>query len=136
MRRLSNIVLVVVTALGLTSLGLLATACLVGWPPEIVCTWPCEFCGRRAREAALKDNLHSMRSAIDNFHADKRRYPTSLDELVPNYIRRIPKDPITDSEHWIIVSDKDEAGTAEGGVIDVTSAAEGKTCDGVPYKEL
>src|SRR5215212_2265114 len=46
----------------------------------------------KAREAALKDDLFQMRKAIDNFYADKQRYPASLEELVPNYIRSIPKD--------------------------------------------
>ena len=135
MRRLAIIVLVTVSLAGFAFLGVRVSACLFGWP-DASCAWPCAFRDEPGREAALKDNLHSMRSAIDNFHADKRRYPTSLEELIPNYIRRIPKDPITDSEHWILVRDKDESGTAEGGVIDVTSAAEGKTCDGFPYKGL
>lgn len=42
--------------------------------------------GRAGREAAARDNLYVMRKAIDNFFADKRRYPTGLQELVPNYL--------------------------------------------------
>src|SRR5438046_2862908 len=50
----------------------------------------------KAREAALKDDLREMRSAIDNFYADKQRYPQSLNELKDSkYLRSIPKDPMT-----------------------------------------
>lgn len=101
---------------------------------------------RKAREAALKDNLHSMRSAIDNFYADKQRYPNDLNELVPNYLRRIPKDPITDQEDWEIIMDAPDPDAppetdAEGnpiapGVVDVKSKAPGQTLENVPYTEL
>ena len=36
----------------------------------------------RAREAALRDDLYTMRSMIDRFTLDNRRAPASLDELV------------------------------------------------------
>ena len=104
------------------------------------------FAQRKAREAALKDNLHSMRKSIDNFYADKQRYPSNLEELVPNYIRRIPADPITGQTDWEMVMDDplDEDSTAETdptalmapGVVDVKSKAEGQTLDGVAYTEL
>jgi general secretion pathway protein G len=60
---------------------------------------------RKAQEAALKDNLFEMRKAIDNFYADKQRYPNDLNELVPNYLRKIPKDPITKQDDWETVQD-------------------------------
>jgi general secretion pathway protein G len=102
---------------------------------------------RKARETALKDNLHSMRAAIDNFYADKQRFPNDLNELVPNYLRRIPKDPITDTEDWeVIMSTPDpdappdtdaEGNPAQPGVEDVKSRAPGTTLDGnVPYTDL
>ena len=50
-----------------------------------------------ARAAALMDNLATMRKAIDTFHATEGRYPRTLEELVPKYIRRIPPDPVTGS---------------------------------------
>ena len=36
----------------------------------------------RAREAALRDDLYTMRSMIDRFTLDNQRAPASLDELV------------------------------------------------------
>ena len=103
------------------------------------------FAIRKAEEAALKENLHSMRTAIDNFYADKQRYPSDLNELVPNYLRKIPPDPITKTEDWeLIMSDPTSEETAETdpeamtqpGVQDVKSKAEGTTLDGVAYTEL
>lgn len=102
----------------------------------------------KAREAALKDNLFQMRKAIDNFYADKQRYPSSLEELVPNYIRRIPADPITMQPDWETVmddplsqegemsADTDPNAMAEPGIVDVKSRAEGQTLDNKPYSEL
>ncbi|HKO55503.1 MAG TPA: type II secretion system protein [Thermoanaerobaculia bacterium] len=103
---------------------------------------------RKAQEAALKDNLFEMRKAIDNFYADKQRYPNDLNELVPNYLRKIPKDPITKQEDWELVQDNpanpDEMADTNTenlnqngpGVIDVKSKAPGNTMDNVPYNQL
>ena len=102
---------------------------------------------RKARESALRANLFEMRKAIDNFYADKQRYPTDLNELVPNYIRGIPKDPITMQPDWEMVmddplsleggmSETDPEAMVQPGVIDVKSRAEGMTLDNVPYAEL
>jgi general secretion pathway protein G len=103
------------------------------------------YANQKAREAALKENLYNMRKAIDNFHADKQRYPADLNELVPNYIRKIPKDPITNAEDWEQINDTpDPEGTVETdpeasgkpGVVDIRSRATGSTLDHVPYSEL
>ena len=110
------------------------------------------YAQRKAREAALMDNLHSMRKAIDNFYADKQRYPSSLSELAPNYLRKIPADPITKQTDWEEVMDDPFAYSPDGGepipaetdpeamsqpgVVDVKSRAPGSTLDNVPYSEL
>ncbi|HEV7242011.1 MAG TPA: type II secretion system protein [Thermoanaerobaculia bacterium] len=102
---------------------------------------------RKARESALRANLYEMRKSIDNFYADKQRYPADLNELVPHYLRSIPKDPITMQQDWEPVMDDPlslEGGMTETdpeamtvpGVIDVRSRAEGATLDNVPYSEL
>lgn len=102
---------------------------------------------RKAREAALKDNLYKMRQAIDNFYADKQHFPADLNELVPNYLKKIPKDPVTNAEDWEpVMAQPDEnepsptdtagGGAAGPGVIDVKSGASGSTLDGTPYSEL
>ena len=39
-----------------------------------------------------------MRDAIDQYYADKGKYPDSLEALVSEgYLRTVPKDPFTDS---------------------------------------
>ena len=110
------------------------------------------YAQRKAREAALMDNLHTMRKAIDNFYADRQRYPSSLQELAPNYIRKIPADPITKQVDWEEVMDDPYAYSPDGGepipsetdpeamsqpgVVDVKSRAAGSTLDNVPYTDL
>lgn len=103
---------------------------------------------QRAREAALKENLFELRKAIDNFYADKQKYPANLQELVPNYIRRIPKDPITNAMDWEevmenplgpegeLLGDTDPDAMGQPGVVDVKSSAQGMTLDNVPFSEL
>ncbi|HVT45710.1 MAG TPA: prepilin-type N-terminal cleavage/methylation domain-containing protein [Thermoanaerobaculia bacterium] len=101
---------------------------------------------KKAAENVLRADLATMRKAIDDFYADRQRFPTSLQELVDlNYLRFIPKDPITDSaETWIEVpvDPSDESlpaptdSSAGPGIIDVKSGAEGETLDHVPYGEL
>ena len=50
------------------------------------------------QEATLKTDLFRMRDAIDQYYADKGKYPASLDALVSDgYMRKIPEDPITKS---------------------------------------
>lgn len=103
---------------------------------------------RKAAENVLKADLANMRKAIDDFYADKQRYPASLQELVDmGYMRKLPLDPITKSaETWIEVHEEPDPNasfetsedTAGPGVVDVKSGAEGDTMDDPPiaYAEL
>jgi general secretion pathway protein G len=103
---------------------------------------------RKAQEAALRDNLFEMRKAIDNYYADKQKYPADLADLRPNYLRSIPVDPITKKDDWETVQDNptnpDEAVDTDPqnsamqapGIIDVKSRAPGQTLDGTAYNAL
>jgi general secretion pathway protein G len=99
---------------------------------------------RRAREAVLKENLFQMRSCIDQYLADHGEYPESLQALVDaGYLRRIPEDPIAQSEEWeeipVDPETDEDLQPHEGvtpGIMDVKSKSEGSTLDGVPYSEL
>ena len=86
----------------------------------------------RAREATLKQNLLTVRDVLDQYRADKGRYPNALTELVSaGYLRRLPVDPITNSmETWQEIPD-DEA----GGIFDVHSGSPLLARDGTPYNE-
>lgn len=94
---------------------------------------------RRTREAVLKENLFRMRESIDQFYADKGKWPQSLDELVSeNYLREVPEDPITlSATSWITVPAEPDPGnpTAEPGIYDVKSGAEGQALDGTSYAD-
>lgn len=86
----------------------------------------------QAKETVLKEDLHRMRDAIDKFYGDRNRYPASLDELVTQkYLRKIPPDPVTDSETtWVTVPPSDPS---KGAVYDVKSGASGNGKDGTAY---
>src|SRR5205085_141034 len=50
------------------------------------------------RESVLRTDLFRMRDAIDQYYADKTKYPASLEALVTDgYMRKIPEDPISKS---------------------------------------
>jgi len=72
-----------------------------------------------------------MREAIDNFYADKQRYPVSLNELIPHYLRSVPRDPLTNRVDWSVVRESNGPG-----VVDVHATAKGKTCEGTRYTQL
>jgi general secretion pathway protein G len=92
-----------------------------------------------AKEAALRGNLFNMREAIDQYYADKGKYPDSLQTLVSeSYIRRVPMDPITNSfDTWQTEEAEQQPGanSAEAGIYEVKSGAEGTALDGSRYSE-
>ena len=91
----------------------------------------------RAREAVLKEDLFRMRDAIDQYYADKSKYPESLEALVTDkYLRALPVDPFTNSETtWqTVMSELDPANpSAQPGVYDVKSGSERTALDGSQY---
>ena len=57
---------------------------LVGYQNSIV----------RAREAVLKEDLFRLRDAIDQYYADKNKWPQALQDLVTDgYVREDPRRP-------------------------------------------
>lgn len=104
----------------------------------------------KAKEAVLKEDLYQLRRLIDQHFADKKRYPASLESLVEaGYLKKIPNDPITESNTtWIVVREEippeDQQTTspveggdepAEPGIVDVKSGSERSSLDGTPYSE-
>jgi general secretion pathway protein G len=86
----------------------------------------------KSKEAVLKENLYQVRDAIGKYYADKGKYPESLAALATDkYLRKLPLDPITDSDTtWIVVPPEDPQ---KGGVFDVRSGAQGKGLDGTEF---
>jgi general secretion pathway protein G len=88
----------------------------------------------KAKEAVLKGDLAQMRIAIDQYHADRAKYPDRLEDLVERkYLRTIPQDPVTESATtWIVVPPSDPA---MGAVYDIKSGAPGTATDGRNFSE-
>jgi general secretion pathway protein G len=88
----------------------------------------------KAKEAVLKEDLAQMRVAIDQYHADRGKYPDRLEDLVERkYLRAIPRDPLTESAgSWIVVAPSEPG---SGAVFDVRSGAQGTAIDGRSFGE-
>ena len=92
----------------------------------------------QAREAVLKEDLFRFRDVIDQYYADKGKYPGSLDALVDEgYLRKVPADPMTGAPDWeMVLSEADPDNPSEiPGVYDVKSASTGTSSAGTPYNE-
>jgi general secretion pathway protein G len=92
----------------------------------------------RARETTLKANLYHMRDAIDQYTADKKIPPQTLEDLViAGYFRSVPIDPITGSNStWVVRVDSTplSANPQDVGIVDVNSGSIDIATDGVtPY---
>ena len=92
-----------------------------------------------AREAVLKEDLFRMRDAIDQYYADKMKYPSALEDLVSGgYLREIPVDPFTNSKDtWQAINAEPNVNdtTAQPGVYDVKSGSEETSLDGTRYSD-
>jgi general secretion pathway protein G len=92
----------------------------------------------KAKEAALKQNLFTMRAVIDQFYADRGMYPATLEALVEEkYLRAIPVDPFTKSATtWEeIFEEQDEGEDSPPGIYDIKSGSDDLALNGTPYKE-
>ena len=89
-----------------------------------------------AHEAALKEDLYSMRQAIDQYTQDKNKAPQALQDLVAaGYLTALPKDPFTNAADWQPV--QEDVMTAldqtQPGITDVHSASTRVSADGTAY---
>jgi general secretion pathway protein G len=93
-----------------------------------------------ARESVLHTDLFRMRDAIDQYYADKGKYPATLDALVSEgYMRKVPVDPVTkSSDTWVTVPAEPDPNnpSADPGVYDVKSGAQGTALDGASYSDF
>ena len=92
------------------------------------------------KEAVLHTDLYRMRDAIDQYYADKNKYPASLDVLVSDgYMRKIPEDPMTKStDTWQTVPAEPDPSnpSSEPGIYDVKSGAPGTALDGRSFSDF
>ena len=89
----------------------------------------------RAREAVLRNDLFELRKLISQYTLDKQKAPQSLDDLVPAYIKIIPKDPITNETNWETVQEDVllSVDQQDPGITDVHSASGATASDGTAY---
>ena len=92
---------------------------------------------KRAKEAVLKEDLHTMRTAIDQYTVDKEKAPQGLDDLVQaGYLKVIPMDPMTSRSDTWMTSESDtlmDINETQGGIDDVHSGAQNLATDGTSY---
>lgn len=113
----------------MTIIALLSTVGIVGYRHST----------KLSKESVLKENLFQLRHALEQYHADRSRYPTSLAQLRDKgYVREIPKDPMTNSsETWrteLESADPDQP-DAEPGIWNVRSGSQDISEDQVPYSD-
>ncbi|SRR6266404_2212465 len=100
----------------------------------IVC---CGTAVLHAREDVLKLDLQAMRQAISQYTSEKGFPPQSLDDLVKaGYLHQNSPDPITEKRNWrVILAPPEYPSKGPPGIVDVRSAAVGKSSDGSLYSE-
>ncbi len=90
-----------------------------------------------ANEAVLKQDLRSMRDAIDQYTQDKEKAPQTLDDLVSaGYLHAIPKDPFTHAaDTWQTVQEDVMTAISQTapGITDVKSGSSLISSEGNAY---
>ncbi len=111
----------------MTIIGLLAAIAVPAYVSNV----------RSAKEAVLREDLHTIRTAIDSYTVDKQKGPQSLDDLVQaGYMRSMPMDPITHrTDTWVTVQDTNvnSVDQTDPGIGDVHSGAQQTSSDGTSY---
>jgi len=111
-------------------IGILSAAAVANYRRSIV----------KAKEAVLQQDLYTMRTLINQYFADKGKYPADLTALVDDhYLQIVPRDPFTESsDTWVTEeAEMDESDiTTEPGIVNVKSGAEGTSLDGRSYAEF
>lgn len=88
------------------------------------------------REKTLKVNLHSLRSVIDQYTADKKKAPQTLQDLVEaGYFREMPLDPMTGQHDWRTDFDTSIASPdqTDSGITNVHSLSSALSSEGTTY---
>jgi general secretion pathway protein G len=93
---------------------------------------------QHSREAVLRQNLFTLRDLISQYTLDKQKAPQSLEDLVQaNYLKQIPKDPMTNQADWAAEELQDTISSPDqqeqGGIDDVHSASTAIGSDGTAY---
>jgi general secretion pathway protein G len=146
---------------GVTYLELLATAAIMLVLASAILPMA-KVTAKRAKEIELRRSLRELRRAVDDYKnwADhgqindappgSENYPAELEKLVEGspivgqigrkkkFLRRIPRDPMTNSTEWGLRCYQDEPDSDSwcgSNVWDVYTKSKGKGLDGTPYSE-
>jgi general secretion pathway protein G len=105
----------------LTVIGILASIAVPSYQRGVI----------RAREAVLGDTLFTMRKAIDEYYADRGKYPDALTDLVvKRYLREVPYDPFTKrNDTWVTVAPLEAPAGGSAGEASAQAAEQGKVYD-------
>ncbi len=113
----------------MTILALLATVGIVGYRRHT----------KAAKEAVLKEDLFQLNHCLEEFYADKGKYPTSIAQLRDErYIRDIPSDPMTGSSStWMTEEEPPDPDNpdAETGIFRIRSGSTDMGENQIPYNE-
>ena len=125
---------------GFTLIEILIVMALIGILAAIIIP-NYSYSTRRAREAVLKENLFLIRDAINKHYYDKKKYPSSLNDLVASkYLNKIPEDPIIGRSEWDLVHFEPEDledfdPEISESIIDIKSSSPIIALDGTKYNE-
>lgn len=97
----------------------------------LLTTLGCSYSSRETvhgNEEVLKQDLSSVRIAIDQYTYDKNQAPQNLSDLIAaGYFKTVPIDPLTGSaKTWRVVRDS-------SGITDVHSGSDRISTQGTPY---
>jgi general secretion pathway protein G len=111
----------------MTIIGLLAAIAIPSYIQSV----------KRAKEAVLREDLHTMRTAIDSYTVDKEKAPQGLDDLVQaGYLKSIPIDPMTSRSDTWMTGQSDtltDINETQGGIDDVHSGSQAVSVEGTTY---
>ena len=113
----------------MTILAMLATVGIVGYRRHT----------KAAKEAVLKEDLFQFTHCLEQFRADKGKYPTAIGQLRDQgYIRDIPVDPMTQSrDTWVTEFESPDPDNpdSEVGIFRVRSGSTDMGENQIPYNE-
>lgn len=110
-------------------LALLATVGIVGYRRHL----------KAAKESVLKEDLFQLNHCLEQFRADRGKYPSSIGQLKEKeYLRDIPVDPMTNSKDtWVaeFEAPDPENPDSEVGIFRIRSASTDPGENQIPYNE-
>jgi general secretion pathway protein G len=93
---------------------------------------------RRSKESLLHSNLQTLRIVIDEYTFDKKKAPTTLQDLVSEgYLRAVPIDPMTGNDNWRTINEDSliAVDQTQPGIYNVRSLSDLTSLELTPYSQ-